>query len=159
MLAKAQDQPHKSQPDSLIKTIPIEGRSSREAGDPYYVYTIGGKLATPEDVKMRLLRYAPSAYEYHAARTNFAWAYVSLGGFALSGFAATLEYVHNNKHAGETVAIVNGQTAFVYQHHSLAGAYIFTGIATGFLTSYIMNVVNGARHGRKAIRLYNQQYE
>jgi hypothetical protein len=151
-LIQAQD--HRSQPDSLIKIIPFgEGRHSS------YLYTIGGKLQTREDVQIRLMRYAPSAEEYSKGRTNTTWAYISLGGTAASLAAATIEYATHNKHVGETTGIVDGQAAFIYQHHSLAGAYIFTGLATGFLTSYIINAVEANRHANKALKLYNQQYE
>ena len=155
LLSKAQDtQPHKAQPDSIIKIIPIdEGRSEG------YLYTIGGKLETAEDVKIRLLRYAPSAYEYHQAKNSVVWTVVSSTGFAITSIAAVVEYAHNNKMAGETTAIVNGTPEFIYQHHSLAGAYVLTGLATGFLVSTFINLAHVAKHGNKAIKLYNQQYQ
>jgi hypothetical protein len=144
----------KPQPDSLIKIIPFgEGKHSS------YLYTIGGKLQTREDVQVRLMRYAPSAVEYSKGKTNATWGYISFGGTALSLAAATIEYATHNKHVGETTGIVNGQAAFIYQHHSLAGAYILTGIATGFLTSAIINLMEAGKHGDKALKLYNQQYE
>ena len=147
-------QNRKAQPDSLIKIIPFgEGRHSS------YLYTIGGKLQTREDVQIRLMRYAPSAEEYSKGRNNTTWAYVSLAGTTASLAAATIVYATHNKHAGETTGIVNGQAAFIYQHHSLAGAYVLTGMATGFLTSYIINLVEAGKHGDKALKLYNQQYE
>lgn len=155
LLSKAQDtQPHKAQPDSIIKVIPIdEGRSEG------YLYTIGGKLQTAEDVKIRLLRYAPSAYEYHRAKTSLVWTIVSTGGFFVTSTAAVIDYAHNNKHAGETTGIVDGSPAFIYQHHSLTGAYVLTGLATGFLVSTFINLAHVAKHGNKAIKVYNQQYE
>ena len=144
----------KSQPDSLIKIIPFgDGEHSS------YLYTIGGKLQTREDVQIRLMRYAPSAEEYSKARNNATWAYVSWAGAGVSAIAATIEYATHNKHAGETTGIVNGQAGFIYQHHSLAGAYVLTGIATGFLTSAIINLIEAGKHSDKAIKLYNQQYE
>lgn len=143
-----------AQPDSIIKIIPVgEGRHSG------YLYTIGGKLETREDVAIRLLAYAPSAQEYHLAKTNAVWSFVSLGGFGLSGIGATIEYALNNKHAGEIAAFVNGQPGFVYQHHSLAGAYIFTGLATAFVVSSIIHFAHAAHHSNKAIELYNQRFE
>ncbi len=152
-LIKAQDI-KKSQPDSLIKIIPFgEGKHTS------YLYTIGGKLQTREDVLIRLMRYAPSAVEGSKAKTEATWGYVSWGGTGLSLIAATIVYATHNSHVGETVGIVNGQTAFIYQHHSLAGAYILTGIATGFLTSAIINLVNARKHADKALELYNEQYQ
>ncbi len=83
------------QPDSVIRLIPYgEGRYSS------YLYTIGGKLQTAEDVKIRLLSYTPSAAEFAQAKNHLTWAYVSFGGLAVSGIAATIEYANNNKHAG-----------------------------------------------------------
>jgi hypothetical protein len=151
LLIHAQDI-KKPQPDSVIKIIPF-GAGKHSA----YLYTIGGKLQTREDVLIRLMRYAPSAEEASKARNNATWAYVSLGGTAASIAAATIVYATHNKHAGETTSIVNGQAAFIYQHHSLAGAYILTGMATGFLTSYIINLVEAGKHSNKALNLYNSQ--
>lgn len=143
-----------AQPDSIIKLIPVGSGRHQD-----YLYTIGGKLQTREDVAIRLLAYAPSAREYHSAKTNITWAYVSLGGFGVSSTLATIEYSLNNKHAGETTAIVNGQATFVYQHHSLTSTYIFTGLATGFLVSSFIHFVHAAHHSNKAIQVYNQRFE
>jgi hypothetical protein len=154
-LVKAQDtKKSSSQPDSIIKVIPVgEGRYTD------FLYTIGGKLQTREDVAIRLMAYAPSAEEYHAAKNNITWVYVSSTGFALSGLAAAIEFAKNNKHAGETTGFVNGQPAFIYQHHSLTGAYIFTGVATAFLVSSVIHLSKAAFHGKRALRLYNQRFE
>lgn len=142
------------QPDSVIRLIPYgEGRYSS------YLYTIGGKLQTAEDVKIRLLSYTPSAAEFVQAKSHLTWGYVSIGGLAVSGIAATIEYANNNKHAGETTGFVNGSPAFIYQQHSLAGAYIFTGLATGFLVSAIVNFVDTYKHGKQALALYNRRFE
>jgi hypothetical protein len=142
------------QPDSVIRLIPYgEGRYSS------YLYTIGGRLQTAEDVKARLLNYAPSADEYVQARSHLTWAYISFGAFAVSGAAATIEYANNNKHAGETTGFVNGSPAFIYKQHSLAGFYVFTGLATGFLVSSIINMVDTRKHGRQALALYNRRFE
>src|SRR5580692_10543406 len=86
LLVKAQNNPKSNpQPDSLIKVIPVgEGRHSS------YLYTIGGKLQTREDVVIRLMAYAPSAEEYHAFKNNATWAYVSFGGTAITGLAAAI---------------------------------------------------------------------
>jgi hypothetical protein len=155
LFVKAQDNVKSSpQPDSLIKVIPVgEGRHSS------YLFTIGGKLQTREDVIVRLMAYAPSAAEAHLARNNATWAYVSLGGFAASGFAAVLEFVHNNKYAGETTGFVNGQPAFIYQHHNLTGAYVFTGLATAFLVSTFIHLSRANTHSNKALKLYNQRFQ
>lgn len=155
LLTKAQDTPKaKAQPDSLIKIIPFgEGKHTA------YLYTIGGKLQTPEDVKMKLLSYAPAAAEYSIAKTNATWGYISWGGFAASSAAAVIVFATHNKHAGETTGFVNGQPAFIYQPHSLTGAYILTGVATAFLTSAIINLVKAGKHSKNALRLYNQRFE
>ena len=155
LLLKAQDNiKPTAQPDSIIKLIPVgEGRHSS------YLYTIGGKLQTREDVAIRLMAYAPSAAEYHATVNNITWSYVSFSGFAVTGLIAGIEFAKNNKMAGETTGFVNGQPAFIYQHHSLTGAYIFTGVATAFLVSSIIHLSKAAFHGNKAIKLYNQRFE
>jgi len=146
--------PSHSQPDSIIRIIPAgEGR------DTYHLYTIGGRLVTPEEVKERLAAYPPSAEEFTIARHNLTGAWISFGGFVASSLGATLEYVHNNKHAGETTGLVNGQPGFIYQQHSLAGAYILTGVAVGFLTTSIITFATASHHAHKALRLYNQRFE
>jgi hypothetical protein len=151
----AQDnKPSNPQPDSIIRIIPIGvGRYSTN------LFTIGGRLQAPEDVAIRLLSYQPSATEYAKARNNFTWTYISFGGFAIAGFAAVIDYAHNNKHAGETTGLVNGAPGFIYQQHSLTGAYILTGVATGFLVSTIINAVNAQQHGKRALQLYNRRFE
>ena len=65
----------------------------------------------------------------------------------------------NNKHTGETTGLVNGQPGFIYQQHSLAGAYILMGVAAGFLTSSIVTFVSAKNHARKALKIYNQRFE
>jgi hypothetical protein len=142
------------QPDSVIKMIPAgEGRHI------YYLYTIGGKLVTLDDVTSRLLSYQPAAAEYSAAKNNLIWGWVSFGAFAASTAAATIEYAENNKHAGETAGFVNGQPTFIYQQHSLAGAYIFTGAAVGFLTASIITLVSASHHAKQALKVYNHRFE
>jgi hypothetical protein len=154
-LLKAQDNiKPKAQPDSIIKIIPVgDGRHSG------YLYTIGGKLQTREDVAVRLMAYAPSATEYSTARNNITWFYVSGAGFAASGIAAVIEYAKNNKNAGATTGFVNGEPAIIYQHHSLAGAYIFTGLVSAFAISSIIQLTKAAFHTDKAVKLYNQRFE
>jgi hypothetical protein len=154
ILVRAQDSKSQAQPDSVIKIVPLEdGRHTVNA------YTIGGKLQTREDVLIRLMRYAPSATELSAAKKDITWGYISDGGFAISVAAAAIEYATHNKHTGETTGVVNGQLEFIYQHHSLAGTYILAGLATGFLTAAIIKFVNAGKHGSRALKLYNQQYE
>ena len=151
---RAQDSKPHSQPDSLIKVIPIDG--GRHDG---YLYTIGGKLQTREDVLIRLMRYAPAAQELSRAKTNLTWSYVSFAGTAISGIAATIEYAHNNKLAGATAGFVNGQSEIIYQHHNLTGAYILTGAATAFLTSSFINLIRAGKHANRSLQLYNSQYQ
>ncbi len=142
------------QPDSVIKLIPVEvGRHIS------YLYSVGGKLQTPEDIRARVLNYAPSADEYRLARRNFTWSYVLFAGLGASMIGATVEYAANNRHAGETVGLVNGQPGFIYQQHSLTAAYVLTGAATGFLISSVITYVSGRQHSRKALQLYNRRFE
>jgi len=154
-LLKAQETTKpKAQPDSIIKVIPIgEGRSSS------YLYTIGGRLQTREDVAIRLMAYAPSAVEYHAAKNAATWLYVSFGGFAVTSLAAVIDFAKNNKNAGLTTGFVNGQPTFIYAHHNLTGAYVLTGIAGAFLVSSIIHFSKVAFHGKRALWLYNQRFE
>ncbi|MGZ3874433.1 MAG: hypothetical protein ACXVJD_16040 [Mucilaginibacter sp.] len=155
LFVKAQDTTKSTaRPDSIIKVIPLD--DDRHAS---YLYTIGGKLQTVEDVRARLLNYTPSAREFTMAKRDITWGFISIGGFAASGIGAAIEYATHNKHAGETTGMVNGQPAFIYQPHSLTGAYILTGVATGFLTAAIINLVKAGRHGKKALKLYNQRFE
>jgi hypothetical protein len=155
LLLKAQDiKKSPSQPDSLIKVIPFgAGRHT------YYLYNVGGKLQTREDVAIRLLAYAPSAAEYHKAKNNSTWVFISCGGFVASSIGATIEFANNNKQGGGTPAIVNGQPGFIYQHKTLTGAYFFTGAATAFLVSSIINLSKAAFHSNNSIKLYNQRFE
>ncbi len=144
----------KAQPDSVIKIIPIT-----DGAHTGYVYTIGGKLQSPEDVKLRLLSYAPSAQEFHLLKNNITWSYLSLAGFTASGVGAFIEFKNNNKYAGATPALVNGTTGFNYQQHSNTGAYVFTAIATGFIFSTLFNFARAAKHNKKALELYNKRFE
>jgi hypothetical protein len=144
----------KSPPDSLIKVLPVgEGRHTS------YLYTIGGKLQTREDVIVRLMAYAPSAGEYKQARNNITWTYISAGGFVGSSTSAIIEFKNNNKNAGATTGFVNGNAAIIHQKHNLTGAHVFTGAATGFLFSSIFHLVRASIHSEKSIELYNQQFE
>src|SRR5437868_5291174 len=93
----------KEQPDSVIKVIPIY-----DGAHTSYVYTIGGKLQSPEDVKLKLLSYAPSAQEFKLTKNSITWSYLSMAGFAASTAGAFIEFKNNSKYAGATSAIVNG---------------------------------------------------
>jgi hypothetical protein len=151
--AQENQAPH-AQPDSIIKVVPIT------VGDQQgLIYTIGGKIVTPEDVKIRLLAYAPSALEYGKTKTDLTWSYASFGASAIASTLAVIDYAHNNKMAGETTGFVNGQPAFIYQQHSLTGAYVLTGLATAFLTVAVIELVHAATHGKKAMNTYNQRFE
>ncbi|ASU32711.1 hypothetical protein [Mucilaginibacter xinganensis] len=155
LFTRAQDTTRsKAQPDSIIKVIPF-GEGTHTA----HLYTIGGKLQTPEDVKMRLLSYAPSAAEYNLAKSNITWGYISFTGFVASGTGAAIAFAKTSKFAGETTALVNGQPTFIYQHHNKTAAYILTGVATAFLTTAIIKLVHSGRHGNRALKLYNQRFE
>ena len=156
LIVKAQDslRSHHAQPDSVIKLVPFDVGSHTS-----YLYTIDGKIVPPEDVKARILAYAPSAGEYHKAKTNLTWGIITTGGFAASMAGAVIEFTTHNKHAGETTGFVNGEPEFIYQHHSLAGAYILTGAASAFLVTSIINYVHAARHAHKMLNLYNQQFQ
>jgi hypothetical protein len=155
VLVKAQDvKKTVAQPDSIIKVITeADGRHT------FYLYTIGGKMVTREDVAIRLMAYAPSAEEYHAYRNDVTWTYVSFAAAGVSSMAAIIDYAHNNRLAGVTVGNVNGESGFIYQHHSLAGAYVLTGLATAFLVSSFINLSRAAFHGHKALNVYNQRFE
>jgi hypothetical protein len=138
--------PAHPQPDSIIRIIPAgEGR------DRYHLYTIGGRLVTAGEVTHRLAGYPPSATEYTIARHNITATWITFAGFVGSSFGAVIEYVHNNKRAGEP--------GFIYQHHNLTGAYILTGAAVGFLTSAIITAASARLHEHKAMHLYNERFE
>lgn len=153
LLVKAQDI-HKSQPDSLIKRAPYS--SGRRAG---YLYIVGGKIQSPEDIKMKLLSYQPSAFELKAAEKNMRWSFISLGGVAVAGTAALIEFSHNNRYIGQTTQIVDGQTQVTYVKHNQTAAYVLTGIAGGFLGAEIATLINAGKHSKKAFTLYNQRYQ
>ena len=156
LFVKAQDslRSHHAQPDSIIKLVPFDVGSHTS-----YMYTIGGKIVPPDDVKARILAYAPSAGEYHKAKTNLTWGIISSVGLAGSAGAAVIEFATRSKMAGATTGIVNGQAGFIYQQHSHTGAYIFTGLASAFLVSSIINYVHAMKHAHKALNLYNQRFE
>ncbi|SDR82567.1 hypothetical protein SAMN05216490_0010 [Mucilaginibacter mallensis] len=137
LLVKAQH----VQPDSIIKVTP-----TKTGTHTTYAYTIAGKVQTPDEVKIKLLAYVPSANEFQQAKIETKWAVVSTVGFAVSAIGAVIEYANNNN-------------APVTEHHSLTGAYIFTGVATAFFTSAVINLVQAGKHKTKAMKVYNQRFE
>lgn len=134
-----------ARPDSIIKIIPLES-----VDDVVYAYTIGGKLHMREDVIIRLKAYAPSAEEYHKSKTDITWGYISGGGFALSSFASVINFRNQSKNYVATMG-ASGR--------NYSGAYIFTGLASAFVGSAIINWVNGLKHFKKSIAIYNQRFE
>lgn len=159
LLVKAQDV-KKTQPDSIIKIIPFgEGRHTD------YLFTIGGQLQTAEDVKIRLLAYAPSAMEFQKAKNQVTWGFVTSGGAVASSIAAIILFIHHGKEDLDnmpTAGWVNGKPGFIYptQHHSsLTGSYIFTGMAMALMVTSFVHFVKAGKHGNRAIKVYNLQYQ
>ncbi|MBB6130240.1 hypothetical protein [Mucilaginibacter lappiensis] len=161
LLVKAQDvKKTQAQPDSIIKLIPFgEGRHTD------YLFTIGGKLQTAEDVKIRLLAYAPSAMEFQKAKTQVTWGVVASGGAVASSIVAIIQFIHHGKDDLDnmpTAGLVNGKPGFIYppQHHSsLTGAYILTGAAVALLVTSFVHFVKAGKYGNKAVKVYNLQYQ
>jgi hypothetical protein len=153
LIIKAQDT-QKPQPDSLIKRALYS--TGRRAG---YLYTVGGKIQSQEEIKMRLLSYQPSALELRAAEKNMRWSFISLGGVAVAGTAALIEFGHNNRYIGQTTQVVDGQTQVTYIKHNQTTAYVLTGIAGGFLVAEIATLINAGKHSKKTFKLYNQRFE
>jgi hypothetical protein len=135
-----------SQPDSVIEFIPIVVGS-----DVGYEYTIGGKLRTREDVVIKLMAYAPSDVDYQKSKNSMTWSYISAGAFAVSSYAAIINFANQGRNEVATMGAVNS--------HSNSGAVVFTGIATAFAASAIINWVQGLKHFRKSIKVYNQRFE
>jgi hypothetical protein len=133
-----------AQPDSIIKLIPVQTLDT-----VVYAYTIGGKLVTREEVAFRLKAYAPSAAYYHQFKNNMTWGNISAGAFGVSSLASVIAFHNNSKNATIAVGTV----------HNNSGTYIFTGLATAFLGSAIINWVNGSKHFKKSIKAYNQRFE
>jgi hypothetical protein len=152
-ILKAQDA-QKAQPDSIIKRAPYS--SGRHVG---YLYIIGGKVQSPGDIKMKLLSYQPSAFELKAAEKNMRWSFISLGGVAVAGTAALIEFSHNNRYIGQTTQIIDGQTHVTYIKHNQTAAYVLSGVAGGFLVAEIATLINAGKHSKKAFKLYNQRFE
>ena len=147
-----------AQPDSVIKIIPLGGRHDG------YLYTIGGKLYTRQEVVNRLLSYTPSATEFNAAKKDLTWGYVSFTGFGLAGLGTVIAFAHDSKLPTSTF-VQEGQgynsptLVTTYPHTNKTGAYILTGVSVGLLTTAIIEVVNGSKHANKALYLYNFRFE
>jgi hypothetical protein len=155
LISKAQDTiKRKVQPDSIIKIAPYS--SGRRAG---YLYTVGGKIQSSADIRLKLLSYQPSAIEVKAAEKNMHWSFISLGGVGVAGIAALVEFKNNNKYIGQTTQIVDGQSQVVYQKHNQTAAYILTGVAGGFLIAEVATLINAGKHTKKSFKLYNQRFE
>lgn len=138
----------KPQPDSLIKVIP-DGR--------HFLYTIDGKLQSQEDIKMRLFSYTPSANEYNSAKNNFIWGAALAIGSGLASLGAVVEFARDNKLNGATINYNGG--GFIYQQHDKTGAYILTVATASLLTAAIITLVNGSKHAKKSLWLYNLRFQ
>ncbi len=156
VLSHAQ-QVKQAQPDSIIKIIPLEGRHNG------YLYTIGGRLYTRQEVVARLLSYTPSAAEYHMAKSDLTWGYVSFGAFGLAMSGAVISFAHDSKLNGAYSYTIgsgfNETIGTYYPHHNKTGAYVLTGASVALLTTAIIEAVNGSKHVSKALYLYNFRFE
>ena len=152
---KAQDTVKRSaRPDSVIRLAPyVTGKRSG------YLYSVGGKIYSADEIRMKLLSYPPSANELNAAKSNMRLSLISACGVGVSGIAALAEYKANNKYIGQTTTIVNGQSQVSYIKHNETAAYVLTGLAGGFLIAEITTLIKASSHHKKAFRLYNQRYE
>lgn len=141
------------QPDSVIKIIPFgQGKYTG------YLYTIGGRIQSPEDVKLRLLSYAPSAAEFALAKENATWSWICLSAFAVSTLAAAVEFKNNNQYAGTSTTSANGDP-ITYQQHDLTGGYLFLGTGIGFGTTAFITLFKAKKHQKESLRLYNRRFE
>jgi hypothetical protein len=146
-----------AQPDSIIKIIPIEGRHDG------FLYTIGGKLYTRQEVVNRLSSYQPSATELLVGKRALTWGYVSFAGFGLSAGGALLAFAHDSKLNGAYSYITgsgsNTSIQTYYPHHNKTAAYVLTGISVGLLATAIIEIVNGSKHVNKSLSLFNTRFE
>jgi hypothetical protein len=147
LCTRAQSSKPVLQPDSLIKII-YEGR--------HQLFTIGGRLVPFDDVKAKMLGYAPSAVEFNMAKTNYTWSFISFGASAVTSAAALIAFKNTDKEAGATINYSNA--TIVYQQHNRTGAYVLTGAATAFLFSSFFNMIKAAQHGKKALKVYNERF-
>jgi hypothetical protein len=141
-----------TKPDSTIKIIP-DGR--------HFLYTVGGKLVSPSEVRDMILNYPPAAAEYRLARTNATWTISLFTASAVSGLVAAVEYGHHGLTTQPNgTTFVNGQPTFTYgQPSSLTGAHILTGAAIGMLVPAIITWISANNHGNKAFSLFNSHYQ
>jgi hypothetical protein len=162
-LTHAQEAKH-AQPDSVIKIIPLEGRHDG------YLYTIGGKLYTRQEVVNRLLSYSPSATEFNAGKKDLTWCYVSFTASGLAGLGAVLAFAHDNKlngsysyFTGSSPNPVGPSTptgiATYYPHHDKTAAYVLTGASVGLLVTAIIEAANGSKHVNNSLSIYNMRFE
>jgi hypothetical protein len=131
-----------AQPDSIIKFIPVQTLDT-----VVYAYTIGGKLVTRQEVAFQLKTYAPSAKEYHQFKNNMTWGNVSTVAFGVSSFASLLAFHNSNKNTASGTV------------HNNSGSYVFTGVATAFLCTALINWISAAKHFKRSIKIYNQRFE
>ncbi|MGN6178604.1 MAG: hypothetical protein ACTHNW_05455 [Mucilaginibacter sp.] len=152
----AQEVKH-AQPDSVIKIIPLEGRHDG------YLYTIGGKLYTRQEVTNKLLSYKSSATELLIGKRELTWGYVSFAGSGLAAGGALLAFAHDNKLNGSYSYITgSGANSFIqtyYPHHNKTAAYVFTGVSAALLTTGIIEIINGSKHVNKSLSLFNMRFE
>ena len=142
-----------AQPDSIIKVIPYaDGRHV------IYVYSVGGRVQSPEEIKLRLLSYNPSAAEYHKVENNITWAYISGGGFVAGSIGSLIAFAHSAKQSLNSSYTTSNGT-IVDHEPNFTARWVFTGIATGFAVAALINIAKAGKHGKKAIDLYNQRFE
>jgi hypothetical protein len=150
-------QVRQAQPDSVIKIIPLEGRHDG------YLYTIGGKLYTRQEVIARLMSYTPSATELNIAKKELTWGYVTFAGSGLAGIGTVLAFAHDNKLNGSysyfTGSGFNTSVATYYPNHNKTAAYVLTGVSVGLLTTAIIEVINGSKHVNNSLSIYNMRFE
>ena len=156
------------QPDSLIKIVPIVRGVYGVYGDynvPYgysqaFIYTIGGKPVSSQEVASRLLNYGPSAAEYNAAQRNLNTGYILYGGAAVASIGAVVAYVDGTKSVPITITnqYGNSVTGSTYQHNT-TGAVILTGVALGLATAALITILNVPKHRQKSVWLYNLRFQ
>jgi len=155
-LTHAQEAKH-AQPDSIIKIIPLEGRHDG------YLYTIGGKLYTRQEVVNQLLSYTPSATEFNAGKKDLTWAYVSFTASGLAGIGSVIAFAHDNKLNGSYSYFqgsgFNTSIGTYYPQHNKTAAYVLTGASVGLLVTAIIEAANGSKHVNNALSLYNMRFE
>jgi hypothetical protein len=118
------------------------------------LYTIGGKLASKEDVAYRLLNYAPSAAEYNAAKQNVKVGCILYGGAAAGSLGSVLAFVGGNKSVPTTFTdnYGNSVSGSTYQHN-YTGAVILTGVAWGLATAAFITILKAPGQMNKSMAL------